>query len=334
MCLYQGRLLWFHLSWMLATSCLLMVRACVVVLHRTFECTMLAKFGCAKSGNTRKADWLSSPLACEAFGRLRLRWTSVVLLWLLFGAPVAGAASLPMEGDVEHGEVASDEPHSSLGAEFTFVSPGSFDAPLDFLGASEGQHGRTLSECVSTGPQMQFKHLPNFNAQLEPRPAHFNAPMKWPLTDFCVSTLACAGCEQQAPLERRPAHFNAPMKWPLTDFCVLTLAAIAAPCRTIVTSAATVATTAITAATTTPSATVTSTAAIATTATTVATTTITTATAITTASISSASAIAASSVAAATAIICGRQDPDRIANRPNNDARGRRQPLDLDEAET
>ena len=65
------------------------------------------------------------------------------------------AASSPLEvghPDAERGEAASETlPSSSFAKDFTFVTPGTFDKPLDFLGSPEGSHGRALSECVSAG---------------------------------------------------------------------------------------------------------------------------------------------------------------------------------------
>ena len=67
----------------------LTVCACLVVLHRTFECAKSgAKLGCAKLGRARGA--LSSP---RAHG-----WQRVVLLWLLLNVPNATAASLTLDG--------------------------------------------------------------------------------------------------------------------------------------------------------------------------------------------------------------------------------------------
>ena len=114
--------------------------ACLVVSHRTFECGRFgAKLGRANMGCARTA--LSSLTA--------LGWQSVVLLWLLLSVPTAIAASLPLEGpDAAAGQAAS-EPSSSFSTDdFTHITPGSFDVPLDFLGGHNGRHGRELGICV------------------------------------------------------------------------------------------------------------------------------------------------------------------------------------------
>ena len=97
--------------------------ACLAVLHRTFECAKpAAKLGCANMGCVRGA--LSSPRA--------IGWQRVLLLWLLLSVPTTDAATLPLEGP-DAGRVAS-EPN-------TYVTRGTFDKPLDFLG-TEGQHDK------------------------------------------------------------------------------------------------------------------------------------------------------------------------------------------------
>ena len=72
----------------------------------------------------------------------------VLLLWLLLRAPIA--ASLPLEvGRHDAEREAGRVPPSAIdGVDFTSVTPGSFDKPLDFLGTPEGSHGRALDECV------------------------------------------------------------------------------------------------------------------------------------------------------------------------------------------
>ena len=80
----------------------------------------------------------------------------MVLLWLVLEVPVAAASSLSLES-------MNSEAERGLGE--TFVSPGTFDKPLDFLGAQHGGlHGRKLQ--VSTKPSSH------------PTPSHFIAPMK------------------------------------------------------------------------------------------------------------------------------------------------------------
>ena len=132
--------------------------ACLVVSHRTFECGRFgAKLGRANMGCARTA--LSSLTA--------LGWRSVVLLWLLLSVPTAIAASLPLEGP-DAGQAASEPSSSFSTADFTHITPGSFDAPLDFLGGHDGRHGRELAECV----RVVLSHEPSNHVP------HFNAPMK------------------------------------------------------------------------------------------------------------------------------------------------------------
>ena len=149
------RFLWFHSfqAFVAAACCALMVWACLIVLHRTFEWikSAIAKLGSSKLGAGARA------LEQSSVGMVRGQCSGVLLLWLIIlRAPIA--ATLPLEvgrPDAERGEVASGVPPSSAidGVDFTFVTPGSFDKPLDFLGTPGGSHGRALSEgCVSAAP--------------------------------------------------------------------------------------------------------------------------------------------------------------------------------------
>ena len=129
----------------------------LAISHRTFECAKSgAKLGCANMGCVRGV----------LFSRRAFGWQGAVLLSLLLSVPIAAAASLPLEGP-DAGRVAS-EPSNSFSADFTYVTPGTFDRPLELLGAPDGQHGRALRECVRTALSQEPCH---------PHP-HFNAPMK------------------------------------------------------------------------------------------------------------------------------------------------------------
>jgi hypothetical protein len=97
--------------------------ACLVVLHRAFEC---AKSGCAKLGYSAK-------LGCARGAR---GWQCTGAVLLLLSVPTATAATLPIPDGV-----------ASSSVDFSYVTPGTFDKPLDFLGAPEGGHRRALS-CV------------------------------------------------------------------------------------------------------------------------------------------------------------------------------------------
>ena len=115
------------------------------------------------------------PSACAVKGGIK--WHCVALLWLLLRAP--SVASLPLEVghlDAERSEAALDTPRSSsLGVDFIFVIPGTFDKPLDFLGTSEGSHGRALSECVRAGQRCEPMAL-IFPLQ---RPSNRSTPLQW-----------------------------------------------------------------------------------------------------------------------------------------------------------
>ena len=70
---------------------------------------------------------------------------AALLLWLSLQVPTATAASLPMEPLRPAPGVVSDEPSGNTSSiDFTFVSDGSYDAPLAFMETSMDQHGRAL----------------------------------------------------------------------------------------------------------------------------------------------------------------------------------------------
>ena len=147
----------------------------------------------------------------------------LTLCLLVLASSRVAAAPLP-RGGWQPGEQAAplalDGPRADaveVATDVTFLAPGTFDAPLEFLNA-DGRHGRALlSECVSVwltnsvpASCVQFK--PTASPAARTPHAYFNAPLKCPHADFCASTLVCAVCEHQILLERTPAHFIAPLK--------------------------------------------------------------------------------------------------------------------------
>ena len=78
----------------------------------------------------------------------------LTLCLLVLASSRVAAAPLP-RGGWQPGEQAAplalDGPRADVvevATDVTFIAPGTFDAPLEFLNA-DGQHGRALSDCVS-----------------------------------------------------------------------------------------------------------------------------------------------------------------------------------------
>ena len=113
----------------------------------------------------------------------------LALCLLVLASSRVAAAPLP-RGGWQSGEqaapLASDGPRADaveVATDVTFLAPGTFDAPLEFLNA-DGQHGRALSECVSVwltnfvpASCVQFK--PTASPAARTSQAYFNAPLKY-----------------------------------------------------------------------------------------------------------------------------------------------------------